>query len=53
MSRSSVIVALKNKLVSPKGTQEGEEFLPSSNHQTAATPKSAQDVNIQDTGRDS
>ena len=28
----------QQELVSPKGTQEGEEHLPSDSHQTAATP---------------
>ena len=38
MSQSSVITALQRELVNPKGTQEGEEYLPSSSHQTTATP---------------
>ena len=40
MSQSSAIAATSDgALVSPEGTQEGnEEYLPSSSHQTAATP---------------
>ena len=38
MSQLSVIATLQYELVSPKGTQEGEEYLWSSSHQTAATP---------------
>ena len=38
MSQLSVIAALQYELVSPKGAQEGEEYLWSSSHQTAATP---------------
>ena len=33
-----MIAALQCEPVSPKGTQEGEEYLPSSIHQTAVTP---------------
>ena len=47
MSRSSVIPALQRELVSPKDTQEGEEYLRSNSHQIAVTPldepKGAQD----------
>ena len=39
MSQSLAIVAtVYGELVSPEGTQEGKEYLPSSSHQTAATP---------------
>jgi len=40
MSQSSAIAMTANsELVSPEGAQEGnKEYLPSSNHQTAATP---------------
>ena len=39
MSQSSAIAALQRKPVSPEETQEGnKEHLPSSSHQTAATP---------------
>ena len=38
MLQLSVIAALQYELVSPKGTQEGEEHLWSSSYQTAATP---------------
>ena len=37
MSRLSVIVAIQCEPVSTKGTQEGEEYLPSNSHQAAAT----------------
>ena len=47
MSLSSAIPALRHELVSPKDTQEGEEYLWSNSHQVAATlysePKGAQD----------
>ena len=36
--QSSAITALQGELVSPKGTQEGKEYLPSSCRQTTATP---------------
>ena len=37
--QSSVITATANsELVRPEGTKEGKEYLPSSSHQTAATP---------------
>ena len=39
MSQSSAIAALQGELVSPEGTQKGnKEYLPSSSHQTAASP---------------
>ena len=38
MSLSSAIAALQCELMSSKGTQKGEEYLQSSNHQAAATP---------------
>ena len=38
MSQSSEIAATIGELVSTEGTQEGEEYLPSNSHQTAATP---------------
>ena len=38
MSQSSAITVVQGELVSSKGTQEGEEYLPSSSPQTAATP---------------
>ena len=48
MSLSSAIPALHHELVTPKDTQEGEEYLWSNSHQVAATPysepKGAQDV---------
>ena len=48
MTQSSATPALQCELVSPKGTQEGEEYLWSSNNQMAATPygkpKGAQEV---------
>ena len=37
LSQSLVILALQCEMVSPKGTQEGEECLWSNSHQTAAT----------------
>ena len=37
MSWLSVIVAIQCEPVSTKGTQEGEEYLPSNSHQAAAT----------------
>ena len=36
--QSSAITALQGELVSPKGTREGKEYLPSSSRQTTATP---------------
>ena len=48
MSQSSAIPAFQCELTRSKGTQEGEEYLWSSNNQTAATPygetKGAQEV---------
>ena len=38
MSQSSEIASVQHEPVSPRGTWEGEEYLPSSSHQTAATP---------------
>ena len=39
MSQSLAVVAtVYGELVSPEGTQEGKEYLPSSSHQTTATP---------------
>ena len=39
MSQSSAVTTTASgELVSPEGTQEGKEYLPSSSHQTAATP---------------
>ena len=39
MSQSSAIAATASgELVSPEETQEGKVYLPSSSHQTAATP---------------
>ena len=38
MSQLSVTAALQYGLVSPKGTQEGEEYMPSKIHQAAVTP---------------
>ena len=40
MTQSSATPALQCELVSPKGTQKGEESLPSNCHETAATPYS-------------
>ena len=40
MSQSSGIAALQCEPGSPKGTQEGDEYLLFNNHQTAATPYS-------------
>ena len=37
MSQSAVVTAFQCQLVSPKGTQEGEKYLWSTTHQTAAT----------------
>ena len=55
MSQSLAVVAtVYGELVSPEGTQEGKEYLPSSSHQTAATPygnpEETHDVKIQNTG---
>ena len=54
MSQSSATAATsKDEPVSLEGTQEGNKYLPSSSHQTAATPNCApeetQDVKTQDT----
>ena len=38
MSESSAIAVLQYDKVTPEGTQEGKEDLPSSNHQATATP---------------
>ena len=38
MSQSSEIASVQHEPVSPRRTWEGEEYLPSSSHQTAATP---------------
>ena len=37
MPQSSAIAALQCELVSPKSTQEGEEYMQSNSHQTVAT----------------
>ena len=55
MSQLSVIAALQCEVVSPKGTQEGEEYLLSSSHLTAAVtpysePQESSGCETQDTG---
>ena len=50
-----MIAAFQRKLVSPKGTQEGEKNLPSSSHQTTyphplVSLKETQDLKTKDTG---
>ena len=44
---------MDDELVSPEGTQEGKEYLSTTNHQTTlpmVSPEGTQDVKTQDTG---
>ena len=36
---SAITVTMEGDLMSPEGTQEGKEYLPSSSYQTATTPQ--------------